>query len=177
MSVVMRVPRGDPSALALEAERTAWSIARDTNVYAFETMVQRMNDLYWRPRFSALLLGGFAALSVLLGAAGIYAVISYTVSQRRSEIGLRLALGASGRDIASMILRSGLWPVAIGLVSGGAAAAIATRLLAGLLYGVTPGDPVTLLAVALLIVIVATAACLGPAIRAMRVDPQIAMRS
>jgi predicted lysophospholipase L1 biosynthesis ABC-type transport system permease subunit len=177
MTIVMRVPRGNPSAPALEAERTAWSVAPDTNVYAVETMAARMRDLYWRTRFSALLLGGFAVLAVLLGAAGIYAVISYTVFQRRGEIGLRLALGASGRDIAAMVLKSGLRPVAAGLAAGGLAAIAATRVLAGLLYGVAPGDPATLSGVALLIVVVAIAACLGPAIRAMRVDPQTVMRS
>ena len=176
MSVVMRVPAGDPNGPALEAERIAWSLARDTNVYAVETMTQRMRDLYWRPRFSAMLLGGFAALAVFLGAAGIYAVISYTFFQRRSEIGLRMALGARGTDIAAMVFRSGLAPVAVGLVTGAAAAVVATRALSGLLYGVAPGDPATIAAVGGVIVIVAIAACVGPAIRASRVDPQIAMR-
>ena len=177
MSVVMRVPKGDANGPAVEAERTIWSLSRDTNVYAVETMGQRMRNLYWRTRFSALLLGGFAALAVLLGAAGIYAVISYTVFQRRGEIGLRMALGARGADIAVMVLTSGLRPVAIGLLVGAAAAAAATRVLAGLLYGVAPGDPATLAGVGALIVLVAVGACLGPVIRAVRVDPQTAMRN
>lgn len=177
MSVVMRVPQGDASAPALQAEQIAWSLARDTNVYAVETMAQRMRDLYWQTRFSALLLGGFAALAVLLGAAGIYAVISYTVFQRRGEIGLRIALGARGPDIARMVLTSGLWPVIVGLATGALAAVAATRALSGLLYGVAPGDPATLAAVAAVIIVVSVGACLGPAIRAMRVDPQTAMRS
>lgn len=177
MSVVMRVPAGNTSAPALEAERTAWALSRDTNVYAVETMAQRMRDLYWRTRLIALLLSAFAALAVLLGAAGIYAVISYSVFQRRGEIGLRLALGASRGDIAAMVLSNGLWPVVVGLAVGAIAAVAATRVLAGLLYGVAPGDPVTLSAVAILILVVANGACLGPAIRAMRVDPQTAMRN
>jgi putative ABC transport system permease protein len=177
MSVVMRVPKGDASGPALEAQRIAWTLARDTNVYVVETMAQRMSDLYWRTRFSALLLGGFAALAVLLGAAGIYAVISYTVFQRRGEIGLRMALGARGADIAAMVLTSGLWPVVIGLGAGAIAAAAATRILSGLLYGVAPGDPATLGAVGVVMLIVSIGACLVPAIRAMRVDPQTAMRN
>jgi ABC-type antimicrobial peptide transport system permease subunit len=88
-----------------------------------------------------------------------------------------MALGARGTDIAAMILTSGLWPVLVGLATGAFAAVAATRTLSGLLYGVAPGDPATLAAVAAVIIIVSIGACLGPAIRAMRVDPQTAMRS
>lgn len=129
------------------------------------------------PRPQQMEIVGIAGLALLLGAAGIYAVISYTVFQRRGEIGLRIALGARGGNIAALVLRNGLWPVVVGLVAGAMAALAATRVLGGLLYGVAPGDPATLSAVALLILIVATGACLRPAIRAMRVDPQTAMRN
>jgi len=176
MSVVMRVPEGDPARAARDAERVAWSLSGSTNVYSVETLSQRLADLNWRTRFGALLLGGFAALALLLGAAGLYAVISYGVAQRRGEIGLRMALGARARDVIGMILGGGLRLVALGLVAGVAASLAATRLLSGLLYGVAPGDPLTLAAVAGLLLLVATAACLGPAWRASRVDPQLALR-
>lgn len=176
MSVVMRVPRGDANGPALEAERTTWALSRGTNVYAVETLDRRIADLNWRPRFGAVLLGGFAGLALLLGAAGIYAVVSYTVFQRRAEIGLRMALGARTFDVVTMILKGGLRPVLIGLGVGTIGSVGATEMLAGLLYGVAPGDPATLAAVALLLVAVAIGACLGPAVRASRVDPQIALR-
>lgn len=176
MSVVMRVPRGDANGPALAAERIAWSLSGGTNVYGVETLDRRIADLNWRPRFGALLLGGFAGLALLLGAAGIYAVVSYTVLQRRGEIGIRMALGARAFDVVTMILRSGLLPVLIGLGLGTIGSLAATRMLTGVLYGVAPGDPATLATVALLLLAVAIGACLGPAFRASRVDPQIALR-
>jgi putative ABC transport system permease protein len=176
MSVVMRVPGRDAAAPAHDAERTAWSLSASTNVYAVETLDRHLADLNWRPRLGALLLGGFSLLAVLLGAGGIYAVVSYTVLQRRREMGLRMALGARGHDVVALVLGGGLRPVLTGLAAGTLGALAATRSLSGLLYGVRPGDPLTLAAVCLLLLLVATAACLGPALRASRVDPQVALR-
>jgi hypothetical protein len=176
MSVVMRVPEGDPVGPAREAERIAWSLSRSTSVYAIETLDRRIADLSWRTRFGALLLCGFAALALGLGVFGIYAVVSYTVFQRRGEIGLRIALGARGRDVLAMVLEGSLRPVLIGLALGSVVSLAGTRALVGLLYGVAPGDPVTLASVVLLLLVVATAASLGPALRASRVDPQAALR-
>jgi ABC-type antimicrobial peptide transport system permease subunit len=176
MSVVMRVAEGDPMALAPEAERTAWSLSRSTSVYAVETLDRRIADLNWRTRFGALLLGGFALLALALGAFGIYAVVSYGVSQRRGEIGLRLALGARGRDVVAMVLGGGLRPVLVGLGAGLLGSLATGRALAGLLYGVSPVDPPTLATVAVLLLAVATAAGLVPALRATRVDPLAALR-
>jgi putative ABC transport system permease protein len=176
MSVVMRVPQGDPMALARAAERVAWSLTPHSNVYAIETLQARIRDLNWRTRFATLLLAGFAALALALGAAGIYAVVSYTVLQRRTEIGLRMALGARASDVAALVLRDGLRPAVMGVVAGGVASALLTRVLSGALYGVTPGDPVTLGAVAAVLLATATAACLAPAWRGARVDPQSALR-
>ena len=176
MSMVMRVAEGDPAALAHEAERTAWSLSGSTNVYGVETLERRLADLNWRTRFGASLLAGFAALALLLGAAGIYAVVSYTVLQRRGEIGLRMALGARATDVLAMVLKGGLRLTAFGFLAGGIASLLLTRALKGLLYGVAPGDPGTLVAVGGLLLLVATLACLGPALRASRVDPQVALR-
>src|SRR5260221_153001 len=176
MSVVMRVPHGDPSAPAHEAERVAWSLSRSNNVYAIETLDRHVADLNWRARFGAQLLSGFAGLALVLGAAGIYAVVSYTALQRRAEIGVRIALGAKTGDVLGLVLGSGLRLAAVGLFLGTLASALLTRVLTGFLYGVAPGDPATLAAVAGLLLAVATVACLGPAWRASRVDPQLVLR-
>jgi predicted lysophospholipase L1 biosynthesis ABC-type transport system permease subunit len=176
MSVVMRVPQGDPSAAAREAERVAWSLSRSNNVYAIETLDRHVADLNWRARFGAELLSGFAALALVLGAFGIYAVVSYTVLQRRAEIGVRVALGAGSRDVVKLVLGSGLRLSAAGLALGILASAGLTRLLAGFLYGVAPGDPATLIGVTALLLSVATVACLAPALRASRLDPLLTLR-
>jgi putative ABC transport system permease protein len=176
MSVVMRVPKADPAAPAHEAERIAWSLSPDTNVYSVETLDRQIDQLNWQTRFGATLLGGFALLALLLGMAGIYAVVSYTVLQRRTEIALRMALGARARDVLGMILAGGLRLVLFGLLAGLVASLAATRALSGFLYGVRPGDPVTLAGVAGLLLLVAAAACLGPALRASHVDPQATLR-
>jgi putative ABC transport system permease protein len=177
MSVVMRVPKGDPTGPAREAERMAWSLSPDTNVYAVETLDRQIDDLNWRTRFGAILLGAFAVLALLLGMLGIYAVVSYSVLQRRSEIALRMALGARARDVLAMVVAGGLRLVLFGLVVGLAASLAATRALSGFLYGVSPGDPATMAGVCLLLLVVATGACLGPALHASRLDPQAALRS
>ena len=176
MSVVLRVPRGDPQALAPEAEKIAWSLSRSTNVYAVESLDRRIADLNWQTRFGAILIGGFAVLALLLGALGIYAVVAYTVLQQRPEIALRIALGASGRDVLELVLRGSLRPVLIGLAAGSAASLVLGRGLVGFLYGVRPGDPATHAAVLALLLAVALVACLGPALRAVRIDPQQALR-
>ena len=145
---------------------------RDT--WAF--LDRRIADLNWRTRFGALVLAGFATLALVLGAAGIYAVVSYTVGQRRAEIGLRIALGARGADVVAMVLGSGLRLVGVGIAVGTLASLGATRVLQGQLYGVAPGDPGTLVAVGVLLTAVAVAACVLPALRASRVDPQVVLR-
>ena len=124
-----------------------------------------------------MLLGGFAALALLLGAAGIYAVISYTVAQRRAEIGVRMALGAQPGRVLGMVLGNALRLAGLGIALGVVAAMGATQLLAGFLYGVGTTDPWTFAAVASVLLLVAAAASLIPAMRAMRVDPLEALRS
>ena len=177
MTMVMRVPRGNAASVLVEAEKIAWAISPSTNVYAVETMAQRMDTLNWRPRFAAIVLGGFALLGLVLAVAGLYAIVSYTVIQRRGEIGLRMALGASGRDILLDVIGDGVRTVAVGLAIGNLAALAFTRLLAGMLYGVTPNDPATLVAVSVGMLGVAVCACAAPAFAASRVDPQLALRT
>jgi len=177
MTVVMRVPQGDAAAPLREAERIAWSISPYTNVYAVKTMEAWLEEQNWRVRFNAAVLGCFAVLGAVLAAAGLYAVVSYTVVQRRAEIGLRKALGASAGAIVADVARGALPTVIAGVLAGDAAAVGLTRLMRGMLYGVSPGDPVTLAVVSIAMLVLALAACAGPALAAARVDPQLALRS
>jgi putative ABC transport system permease protein len=127
-------------------------------------------------RFRALLLGTFAGVSLLLSAIGIYGVISYSVTQRNREIGIRTALGASRGDVLRLVLRHGLGLTALGLLLGIGGALGLTQLLVALLFGVDGRDPLTLAAVAVVLGLVALLACIVPARRAAQVDPLIALR-
>ena len=137
---------------------------------------QIVSDSIADRRFSMLLLGIFAGVALLLAAVGIYGVISYTVAQRTREIGIRMALGAGQADVLKAVVAQGMLPVSAGLAIGLAASFGLTRLMAGMLYGVNAGDPVTLLGVALVLAAVALVATLVPARRATRVAPAVAFR-
>ncbi|MGH9331926.1 MAG: FtsX-like permease family protein, partial [Vicinamibacterales bacterium] len=128
-------------------------------------------------RFSLVLLAGFAGAALLLAAAGLYAVISSSTSQRTREFGVRIALGAGRREIVGLVLREGLLLSAIGLVVGVGGALWLTRFLRSLLFGVTATDPVTFVAVGCAILAIAIIACYLPARRAIKVDPLIALRA
>jgi putative ABC transport system permease protein len=129
-----------------------------------------------RPRLLSQLLGGFAALALLLAAIGTYGVLSYMVAERRREIGIRMALGAGRRSVLAQVMRQGLLLTAIGIVVGLAAALGLNRVIASLLFGVRPTDPITLVSVVLAIVVVASIACGLPAWRAARLDPNVVLR-
>jgi ABC-type antimicrobial peptide transport system permease subunit len=176
MTVLMRVPQGNPITVAREAEAVAWSLSRSTNVYFIQTLARKIEDLNWRPRIGASLLGAFAVLALVLGAVGIYAVISYTVLQRQTEIGLRMALGARASEVLAMVLRGGLGLTAKGVLGGLAASLLATRALKGFLYGVSPGDPLTMASVSAILLLVASVACLIPAYRASRLNPGVVLK-
>ena len=122
------------------------------------------------------LLATFAALAVLLAAVGLYSVMAFLVAQRRHEIGIRMALGAGPRDLLRLVLRHAAALILVGVAAGVAAALWLVRLMRGLLYGVAPNDPTTFAAVSGLLVLIALAACIVPARRAMRVDPLVAFR-
>jgi putative ABC transport system permease protein len=141
---------------------------------ALESMVA---ESVVRPRFNAWLLSTFGGLALVLASVGIYSVIAYAVTQRRSEIGIRLALGAPARSVVTMFLRSGMIPVVIGILIGLAASYAGSRLVAGLLYGIAPTDGVTFGGVTIVLSVAALAAAYVPARRAARVDPLAAIRS
>ncbi|MGB7281920.1 MAG: ABC transporter permease [Candidatus Acidiferrum sp.] len=145
-------------------------------MYGAQTMDEVIADSLATRRVSMILLGVFAALALGLASIGIYGVISYLVGQRTQEIGIRLALGAKRSDVLRLVLGEGMKMAALGLFIGLAAALGLTRLMAGLLFGVSATDPLTFAAVALLLILVALAACYIPARRAMRVDPIVALR-
>ena len=149
---------------------------QDQPIYAVRTMEQIMSGSLAERRFAMLVLMVFAATAMLLAAVGIYGVMSYAVTRRTHELGIRVALGASRREIVGLVLRQGMRLAAIGLAGGLVAALALTRLMAGLLYGVRPADPATLAAVALLLAGIALLACYVPARRATAVDPVVALR-
>jgi putative ABC transport system permease protein len=127
-------------------------------------------------RSNMLLLGGFAGLALLLAAIGIYSVLSYSVKRRVREIGIRLALGAQLGDVLRTVVLEGLKPTLLGVAIGAGAALALGRVLSSMVYGVRPTDPITFLAVAMLMATVALAASIIPAYRATRVDPMVALR-
>ncbi|HST61323.1 MAG TPA: ABC transporter permease [Longimicrobium sp.] len=167
---------GDPGAVAAAARGILREM--DPEIPArLSTLEEVFSASLSDRRFSLLLLGAFAAVALVLAVTGIYAIISYLVVQRTREIGIRLALGAPAGTVRGMVLRSGVLLAAAGVAVGLASALLATRLLAGLLYGIGTRDPVTFVAVPLLLLAVAALASDVPARRTTRVDPMIVMRA
>jgi putative ABC transport system permease protein len=176
MSFVVRAKSGDPSALAQPLRSVVQGLDKDLPLYQVRTMESRVAESVARQRFSMTLLVAFAGLTLALAAVGIFSVMSFLVAQRTHEIGVRVALGARERDIVGMVVRYGMTLALVGIAAGVVGAFALTRLMSGLLYGVSPTDPVTFAAIALLLALVALAACLVPARRATKVDPMVALR-
>src|SRR5207237_3170297 len=128
-------------------------------------------------QFNMRLFAAFAGMALLLAGIGLYGLVSHSVSQRKAEIGIRMALGARSSDVNRMVLLQGLKPALAGVIIGVVAAAFATRILQSQLFGVTPADPITFVVVPLLLLTVAALACFLPAIRATRLDPTDALRA
>jgi predicted permease len=176
LSVVART-HGDPIALTGALRRAIHDADPTVAIHDVATLKGVTSEVLAPRRFALALVAGFAVLALILAVVGIYGVLAYLVAGRRREFGVRLALGATQRSVVLLVLRQGLLWVAIGLAAGLVAANAERMLLAASLYGVTAGDPVTYVAVTLLLLAVATVACLIPAVRATRVDPVVAMRA
>jgi predicted permease len=167
----------DVEQLALPAQRAVQKLDRDLPVYNVLTMDQLLGKVTFDASFNATLLLGFAVISLLLAATGIFGVLSYIIAQRTQEIGVRMALGAKRDQVLRLMLSDGLRPALFGLVFGLAASVGAVRLIQSMLYGTRPLDPAVFAAVAATLLAVATMACLVPAWRASQLDPMQALRN
>jgi len=168
---------GDPKALVSAIRSALAQIDKSLPMAHVATMEEIMSTSVARPRLEAVLLGLFGGLAMVLAAVGIYGVMSYSVSQRTGEIGIRMALGANHGDILKMICTQGLRLTALGLAGGLALALAVTRLMSNVLFGVSPTDPLTFFSIVALLALVALLACYVPARRATRVDPLVALRN
>jgi len=166
----------DPASLAAPLRSEVAALDPDLPLFNVRTLQELVDTSVAEPRFNASLLSLFAGLALLLAALGVYGLISYSVTQRVREVGVRLALGASRSHVLGLILRQGMLPVVIGVVAGLILALILTRLLASLVYGVSTLDPATFTTIPLLLAAVAAIACSIPALRATRVDPMAVLR-
>jgi putative ABC transport system permease protein len=167
---------GDPLALASTIRSRLVEIDKTTMVSDVTTVEQVLADSIAPRRFNVFLFGTFAASALLLALIGIYGVIAYSVAQRTHEIGVRMALGAERGTVVGMVVQQGMAIAAAGLLFGLAAALALTRVMTGLLYNVTPTDPATFAVVIAALAATALAACCGPALKAARVDPLVALR-
>jgi ABC-type antimicrobial peptide transport system permease subunit len=175
MNIVMRTTQ-PLDALAGPIRQIVSSLDPALPVVKLQTMDDAFAEAIGRPRLLAQLLGIFAGLAILLAAIGSYGVLSYMVTERRREIGIRMALGADRASVLRMVLRQGLVLTVVGIAGGLAVAFAMNRMLASLLFGVRPSDPATMGAVVALIAMVAFVACYLPARLATRVDPMIVLR-
>jgi putative ABC transport system permease protein len=165
-----------PDALIPELRGVIRGLDPTVPVYQIATAREIVEETMAERRFAMRLLGAFAGVALLLAAVGLYGVVSYTVAQRTREVGVRIALGASGADVLRLILTSGLGTIAAGLASGLLATLVVVRFMESLLFGVDARDPASLAAAAGLLVLVALGAHLVPARRALRIDPAVALR-
>ncbi len=188
----------EPLAMTTAVKQQIWALDRGLPIRRVRSLGNIVSESVWRMRFTATLLSVFAGVALLLGAAGIFAVLSYSVTQRRHEIGIRMAMGAQRLDVLKMVVAHGLKLACIGVALGVPAAIGLTRALSswlqglgstasgvqswgpasqrGLLYGVSMYDPVTLVSISVVLLLVAAAACIVPALRASNVDPLVALR-
>jgi putative ABC transport system permease protein len=165
-----------PATLTAAVRDAIWQVDKDQPVGAVRTMDQQLSNSLTRRRFSVTLLTAFGVVAVALAAIGLYGVLAFVVAQRRREIGVRMALGAQPRDVVADVMAQGLRLAGIGVAVGVALALAGSRVMSSMLFGTSPTDALTFAAVATLLVAIAAAASLVPALRASRVDPAIALR-
>jgi putative ABC transport system permease protein len=174
--VVLVKSRQEPATLVSAIRGAVASVDKEQPIFGIATMEEVVNASVFPRRITLILLALFSGLALVLAAVGIYGVVSYSVAQRQTEIGIRMALGAQRGDVLRLVLARGGKISIAGIVIGSAASLALTRLIANLLYSVSAVDPVTFAVVALVLALIAMVACYIPARRALRVDPLIAMR-
>jgi predicted permease len=177
VAFVIRTPRAGSIALQDELRKAIWSINASLPLANVETLEMLYDRSLARTSFTLIMLAIAGGMALLLGIVGIYGLISYSVSQRTREIGIRLALGAPVSNVTQLFLRSGLLLSAIGCVCGLAAALLLTRLMKALLFSVSPSDPLTYIAMAIALILSAALASYLPARKAVKVDPVEALRA
>jgi len=175
LTLVVRTA-GDPQQMISAIRGEFQKIDSNLPVYGVKTMTEHMGLPLFPARVAAILLGSFGLLALILAAIGIFGVMSYLVSQRTREIGIRMALGASTHGILRLVVGHGLKLIGLGMAIGLVTAVVGTRLMSALLYGVSATDGLTFGAIGLLLIGVAVLACYLPARRATQVDPMIALR-
>jgi putative ABC transport system permease protein len=175
MTLMIRADR-DPINLIAAARAQALAVDRDQPIYDARTMEDRLAELVAPQRFNLFMLSLFAALALSLAAIGVYGVMAYSVTQRTHEIGVRVALGAQSRDVLRLVMKQGMTLALIGVAIGLIISLALTRLMKGLLFGVSATDPMTFIVIALSLTVVALLACWLPARRAARVDPMVALK-
>lgn len=177
LNVVIRTENGDASQLAQAARAEVKAFDPNQIIWRVQTLEELLGTSVAPRRFNMLLLGIFAGVALVLAAVGLYGVMSYSVSWRTHEIGIRMALGAKRADVLRLVVRQGMTMTLLGLAIGLAGAFFFSRVMSGLLHGVSPTDPLTFTGVSIVLLLVALLACLLPARRATRVDPIVALRT
>jgi len=176
LTIVLRTA-GEPTSMANTLRQQVWSLDRQQPLHNVRTVAQVLAQSIARPRFNTLLITILAGVALVLAAVGIYGVISYSVTQRTHEIGVRMALGASSSNVLRLVVGQGMLLAGMGLAVGVLGAFAVTRIMGTLLYGVSANDPFTYIALVLLLGVIALIASYIPARRAMRVDPVVALRN
>ncbi len=177
MNVIMRADSVDTAQLIKSARAELKAFDPNQVVCRTQTLEQLLRTSVAPRRFNMMLLAVFGGVALVLAGVGLYGVMSYAVSWRTHEIGIRMALGARRTNVLSLVVRQGMTMALIGLGIGLVGALLLSRLLRGLLYGVSPTDPLTFVGVSFVLMMVSVVACLIPARRATRVDPIVALRS
>jgi putative ABC transport system permease protein len=176
MQIVVR-SAGTPGAVVAGVRTAMHRLDADMPITELKPMSDLVRDSLATAALTLSLLGIFAGAAMLLAAAGVYGVMSYAVAQRRTELGIRLALGASRRDLLTLVGRQGMRFTLAGIAAGSGAAWLTSSLLRDMVYGVRPTDPLVFAGTAALLAAVALVACAVPALRAMKVDPLAALRA
>jgi ABC-type antimicrobial peptide transport system permease subunit len=176
MQAAVRTQANDPASLTRGVREALRGVDADLPIANVTTLAALVDDSTAQTRFSLFLVGSFAGLALILATIGLYGVVSYSVQQRTHEIGIRISVGATRRDVLKMVLGSGARLAGVGIIAGLLAAWAVTRMLSSFLYGVRPTDPLTFTAVAALLLGVALLACYLPARRAAEIDPLVALK-